>query len=204
MSRVFENIKERFKFLFLESVRRFFLLKKPPPISREEIPESTVPSVSLYLEDLGLEAIIRQTNGLRTFANEKRPFIKLDDWNYRNWNLDVPGTEKAELTVKPWGIKKDGTLKQLFGCFGVPFDRLVLNQEQVLVVLRHHRELLLMNGTSNLFLLKIRGELFVFRLNFVPSQNGYVLRTRRLRDIYTLKATHQRHLIVPKLEKPIP
>jgi hypothetical protein len=117
------------------------------------------------------------------------------DHNFERWSCNVVGPPTRETAVRVYEMARDGTLRDLFGGFGVALDSLVLTQAQIKQFAKRYREWLKKGGNGTFFLFATGQEFLVAAVYFF-SDGHLGLRVRSLALERPFRARKQHRLVV--------
>ena len=100
------------------------------------------------------EVVISAVDGAQALARAKQVFTGYIDADFVNWGLDEAGEATPVQKVQVEEMTKNGTFRQIFGGFGVDFNRLCLTQHQVKQFCIEHQDKLRTEGYGTFFLFK--------------------------------------------------
>lgn len=104
---------------------------------------------------------IGATDGTETLAKAGDVFTGYVDPDFRNWGLDVPDEETAEMPVTIHELVQDGAFADIYKSVGELLDDLCLTQAQIKKFCVDHRSKLRDGGYATFFLFKVDGKFFV-------------------------------------------
>jgi hypothetical protein len=148
------------------------------------------------------QLVLGPTDGQETLAGATEAFRYIDS-NFGHWNCDVSGPPTTETLVQVYEMVSDSTFQEMFGGFGVGFDRLALTQAQVKQFVQRYPGWLKKGGNGTFFLFNAEDEFFVAAI-YLFSDGRLGARVRRLTLERVFRAKKRHRLVLKSLIEVLP